>query len=269
MLLSCIMSTNVFIFESNTGTHPECLHRELFGAKRNWPLKVRKGDLCFLFNYDEKLLHGIWEASTDGGTKLVPDAWSGNYPYQVRITRPTSAIRTVPASAVGGIVRNEDGYVRNILFGDRAHNLIQYFAHGAHEKYVDDVQLDHAEADYRKRFPAEYTSEDGHSVRSKAEMIIDDWLYRHHIPHAYEPIVHCADQRLIPDFLVHRSDGGEVYVEYWGRLDDPAYQARMRRKIDIYQKHSLRLIQLNDDDLKSPDFSLGKKFREYKIEMRQ
>jgi len=268
MLLSCLMSTNVFIFESNTGTHPECLHRELFGAKRNWPLKVRKGDLCFLFNYDEKLLHGIWEASSDGGTKLVPDAWGGNYPYQVRITRPTSAIRTVPASAVGGIVRNEDGYVRNILFGDRAHNLIQYFAHGAHEKYVDDIQLDHAEADYRKRFPAEYTSEDGHSVRSKAEMIIDDWLYRHHIPHAYEPIVHCADQRLIPDFLVHRSDGGEVYVEYWGRLDDPAYQARMRRKIDIYQKHSLRLIQLNDDDLKSPDFSLGKKFREYKIEVR-
>jgi hypothetical protein len=257
----------IFIFESNAETHPECLQRELFGSNLNWPLQARKGDLCFLYNYHEKLLYGVWEAAGDGGSKIVPDAWSGRYRFQVRITRPTSAIRTVPASAIGNIIRNDEGRVRNILSGDRAHNLIQYFAHGAHEKYVEDAHLDHAEADYRKRFPAEYTSEDGHLVRSKAEMIIDDWLFRHRIPHAYEPIVHCADQRLIPDFLVHRSDGGEVYVEYWGRLDDPVYQARMRRKIDIYQRHSLRLIQLSDDDLKSPDFSLGKKFREYKIEV--
>src|ERR1039457_5867241 len=34
--------------------------------------------------------------------------------------------------------------------------------------------------------PPTYRTEDGHRVRSKAEVIIDDWLYSHNIVHAYE-----------------------------------------------------------------------------------
>ena len=40
--------------------------------------------------------------------------------------------------------------------------------------------------DFRKTYPAEYRTKDGHYVRSKAEQIIDDSLYLWGIPHAYE-----------------------------------------------------------------------------------
>jgi hypothetical protein len=41
----------VFIFECNDATQIECFERNLFGAGAAWPLRVRRGNLCFLFNY--------------------------------------------------------------------------------------------------------------------------------------------------------------------------------------------------------------------------
>jgi hypothetical protein len=39
---------------------------------------------------------------------------------------------------------------------------------------------------FRARFPAQFRATDGHFVRSKAEMLIDNWLYMAEIVHAYE-----------------------------------------------------------------------------------
>ena len=40
--------------------------------------------------------------------------------------------------------------------------------------------------DFREKFPAKYRATDGHLVRSRAEMIIDNWLYMSGIVHAVE-----------------------------------------------------------------------------------
>ncbi len=39
---------------------------------------------------------------------------------------------------------------------------------------------------FREKFPAKHRAADGHMVRSKAEMVIDNWLYMAELIHAYE-----------------------------------------------------------------------------------
>jgi DNA modification methylase len=48
-------------------------------------LSVKKGDTAFLYNMDSDYLFGVFIAQTDGAKDIVPDAWGGKYPYQIRI----------------------------------------------------------------------------------------------------------------------------------------------------------------------------------------
>ncbi len=78
---------------------------------------------------------------------------------------------------------------------------------------ADSVQkTNQAENSFRDKFKATHRSTDGHMVRSKAEMLIDNWLYMAEIVHAYErklPI----EEELYSDFYIPT---GKVYIEYWG-----------------------------------------------------
>ena len=40
--------------------------------------------------------------------------------------------------------------------------------------------------DFRTKFPANFRTQDGHMVRSRAEVLIDNWLYVQGHVHAYE-----------------------------------------------------------------------------------
>jgi len=65
------------------------------------------------------------------------------------------------------------------------------------------------EVGFRGKFEAKHRSADGHFVRSKAEMIIDNWLYMAEIVHAYErklPI----EEDVYSDFYIPT---GKVYVD--------------------------------------------------------
>lgn len=114
---------------------------------------------------------------------------------------------------------------------------------------------------FRKRFPAEHRTTDGHLVRSKAEMLIDNWLYMAEIVHAYErrlPI----EEEVYCDFYV---PAGKVYIEYWGLENDPAYNERRKTKTAIYQRHQLRLIELTDEHIRTLDDHLPKLLLKYGI----
>ncbi len=103
--------------------------------------------------------------------------------------------------------------------------------------------------DFRKRFPAKHRATDGHMVRSKAEMLIDNWLYMAGIVHAYErklPI----EENAYCDFYI---PSGNVYIEYWGYENDRKYLARKKEKIELYNKYNFHLIQLKDEDVQSLD----------------
>jgi hypothetical protein len=121
--------------------------------------------------------------------------------------------------------------------------------------------------DFRKTYPAEYRTKDGHYVRSKAEQIIDDSLYLWGIPHAYEKKLSNTDHNVYSDFHIPAGKGRPkaVYIEYWGMENDEKYNQRKNKKIEIYNELGLNLIQLNDADIKNIEDALQKYLRQHEI----
>jgi hypothetical protein len=122
-------------------------------------------------------------------------------------------------------------------------------------------------SDFRKTYPTEYRTKDGHYVRSKAEQIIDDSLYLWGIPHAYEKKVPNTDENVYSDFHIPSGKGRPkaVYIEYWGLENDEKYNQRKQKKIEIYKSLGLNLIQLNDADIKNIEDALQKYLRQHEI----
>jgi hypothetical protein len=114
--------------------------------------------------------------------------------------------------------------------------------------------------DFRKKYPAEYRAKDGHYVRSKAELTIDDSLYLWGIAHAYEKKLPNTTENVYSDFHIPSGNGRPkaVYIEYWGLENDEQYNLRKNKKIEIYNELGLNLIQLNDADIKNIEDSLQK-----------
>jgi hypothetical protein len=260
----------LWIFEANAITQHECLALNLFGSNRNWALQVRVNDICFLYNYDEKKIYGVWLADCNGALNIEPEAWQRKYPFQVKVKRAGSTIQSVPKANVWKFICKPDsGYVQNKLWGDSAHNLVQHFAHLKTEAVSFGVKFDSIEEDYRRLFPKNYTAKDGHPVRSKAEMIIDNYLYDRGNIHAYEPMLFCKNKKLIPDFLLKNDDEEDVCIEYWGLLDNESYVRRMEFKKNVYAENYIRLIDVTDHDLTSPELFLEQKLINQKISRRR
>jgi Mn-dependent DtxR family transcriptional regulator len=116
-------------------------------------------------------------------------------------------------------------------------------------------------AGFREKFPATHRAVDGHVVRSKAEMIIDNWLYMSEIVHAYErklPI----EEDVYCDFYIPT---GKVYIEYWGFENNPKYLERKQKKLELYKKYEFKLIELEDKDVKNLDDILPKQLLPYGV----
>jgi len=112
---------------------------------------------------------------------------------------------------------------------------------------------------FRQDLPGTYRTKDGHWVRSRAEVIIDDALYYYEIPHAYErklPI----EEIIYSDFYLPQV---KVYIEFWGMEEDPQYADRKKVKCEIYQKYNLDLIELNDAHIRNLDDHLPRMLLQY------
>ena len=104
--------------------------------------------------------------------------------------------------------------------------------------------------DIRDKYPPELKTDDGHFVRSKAEMLIDNWLFKNNIPHAYEVSVFLPnnpDQDLYCDFFLPTYG---IYIEYWGLEGDKSYDLRKEQKIELYLNNSLKRIDLDESHIK-------------------
>ena len=123
--------------------------------------------------------------------------------------------------------------------------------------------------DFRKKYKAEYRTKDGHYVRSKAELTIDDSLYLWGIPHAYEKKLPNTEHNVYSDFHIPSGKGRPkaVYIEYWGMENDEKYNSRKTKKIEIYNDLGLNLIQLNDADIKNIEDSLQKYLLQHSIKV--
>ncbi|KAK9156271.1 hypothetical protein Sjap_003751 [Stephania japonica] len=66
------------IFMCNRATMKECLKRKLFGlppSGTGFVKKVKAGMVLFLFEYEERKLYGVYQATSDGAINIVPNAF--------------------------------------------------------------------------------------------------------------------------------------------------------------------------------------------------
>lgn len=106
--------------------------------------------------------------------------------------------------------------------------------------------------DFRKKWRQNIKTEDGHYVRSRAEQIIDNFLYNHGIVHAYEKLIVLereSEATLLCDFYIPEID---TYIEYYGKYDSE-YIARKNAKDLIYRENNLNYIPLGKNDLDNLD----------------
>ena len=126
------------------------------------------------------------------------------------------------------------------------------------QKKIDDSK----DSNFREKFIAKHRATDGHMVRSKAEMLIDNWLYMAEIVHAYErklPI----EEEVYCDFYIPT---GKIYIEFWGLENDPKYAARKKKKKEIYKKYGFKLIELTDEEVFNLDDVLPKMLLKFGVQ---
>lgn len=122
--------------------------------------------------------------------------------------------------------------------------------------------IDSGKINFRDKFHAgNYRTTDGHWVRSKAELSIDNWLYMAGLVHAYERKLPIEEEAYC-DFYI---PSGRVYIEYWGYEDEPEYISRKKAKQHIYQKYEFNLIELKDEHIKNLDDYLPTMLRGFGI----
>ena len=114
---------------------------------------------------------------------------------------------------------------------------------------------------FQEKFAAKHRTADGHFVRSKGAMIIDNWLYFAGINHAYERRLPVEEEAYCDFYLPE----GRLYIEYTGGEEEPQYAARARAKKALYAQHGLALIELDDNDLEKLDEVLARRLLRFGI----
>lgn len=94
----------------------------------------------------------------------------------------------------------------------------------------------------RIKRPTSFICLDGHKVRSKGELIIDNHLHRLNLNHIYEKTINVRGKPIKYDWYLPDS---KVYIEYWG-FYGKLYEKRKNEKLDLYKKGKLTLISIED-----------------------
>lgn len=136
-------------------------------------------------------------------------------------------------------------------------SVIEFLGQDA-ESYSTDKSF----SSFRQKFEAKHRTLDGHYVRSKGELLIDNWLYLAGVVHAYErqlPI----DQDVTSDFYL---PGGKVYLQFWGSDTGEMLEVEREKIRAVYEQHNFNLIEVEPSELDKLDEVLPKRLRQFGIQ---
>ena len=247
---------NGYVFLCSNWTEKECLEKKLFGSPKSHGdrvSQVKKGDILFLFNYRKNRLHGVFEAVADGMMDVEPYAFDGSFPAQVRVRwkmrcPPLDKPALLPLIKRGWIKVSRRGI---LLFPDRLG-----------PKFIDELWrlfLEVPPVSRAKTGLVGYKAKDGHITKSYSERYLDDWLHEH-LPykHEYNWPVKRAKREFLCDWYIPKID---LHIEYWEKTGWRATSAiELKRK--FYEDHSLRAIDIYEDDLHLADRIIPARIRE-------
>ena len=118
-------------------------------------------------------------------------------------------------------------------------------------------------------YESDFVCDDGHLVKSPYEKIIDNWLYKEGIQHAYEIKIDIdKDKDLTPDFYIPEYNGTKnIYIEFWGYDEtNIKYQQRKDYKIKVYpdlvKRDGITVIYLNKKEVENDSYKKKIKYAE-------
>ena len=114
-------------------------------------------------------------------------------------------------------------------------------------------------------YEGKHVCEDGHVVKSKSEMLIDNYLFSKGITHAYEkafPIDSNPEHDLYPDFYLPDQ---EIYLEHWGYSENEIYTKQKEYKLAKYKEQGITLICTTEKDMSDPSRALERKLKFVKM----
>ena len=100
---------------------------------------------------------------------------------------------------------------------------------------------------------------DGHIVRSKGELIIDNYLYILGFNHIYEKKIKILKNQVKSDWFLPDYD---IYIDYWG-FHGKNYLKRKKEKIKLYKKAKLKLVSIENYMFSDIYTNLNKKLKRY------
>lgn len=188
-------------------------------------------------------------------TKCQPFPKDNNTIDQIKTEVKNTFYQKGLSHEFGALKRIEDNAKKNRYTAASAH--ISVFI----AMWIFDIQNNispsttFTELDYRKKWEAKYRCSDGHYVRSKNEVLVDNWLYLHDICHSYEKAVFGENgEEYYSDFYIPSI---ELYVEIWG-LADEEYIRRANCKKKVYAALGYHLLEIAGNDIMHLDDILEK-----------
>ena len=108
------------------------------------------------------------------------------------------------------------------------------------------IEVERKESDEQKEKIR--TSQDGHILKSDAEVVIDDILYNNYILHCYEKTIdEITEKRKKCDWFIPIKNKEGIYIEYWG-MNRSDYEEDRKEKEDLYKKYNVPYISIEKDE---------------------
>ncbi len=246
--------THGWILLCNKGSQDEYLRNGLIGLKEQYLPRLQnlqQGDPVLLYNFESSQLVAFLFASGKPGMDIKTEGSFKKYRAQVPVRLEVQfdpPIGREKLQTIPDLYFDARGYLVN--FTVPMELVLSIVDMAAGRKTTSGVPAAREEVDFRRKFPPKFLCSDGHWVRSKAELLVDNWLYtrRPPIAHAYERRLP-VEEEAYADFYI---PVGDCYIEYWG-LDTPEYIDRQQRKLELFDRYKFRVISLREHDIEKLD----------------